>query len=125
MAMIADPQTWPKWQPEIRATKGPERLGPGAEVDGVARMLGFDVEGKSRITEIDAAVLEEDVVVGVRMRVRYEVKPQGNGTIVARTVSSRLMGGVLGRGLSFLLRRRLIAMQKRVLANLADQTAES
>jgi hypothetical protein len=44
---------------------------------GRADMLGFEVHGHSTAVEIG----EEDVVVGVRLQIRYEVTSTPNGAL--------------------------------------------
>ena len=77
MKHVLDATAWPAWQPEIIATEGNKRVAEGDIVSGKARMLGFGVEGRSYATKVEENVFEEDVVVGVAMRVRYEVRPDG------------------------------------------------
>lgn len=127
---ILDPGSWPAWQPEIEATEGPARVSPGDVVRGHADMLGFAVEGHSTAVSVTRESFVEDVVVGVRMRIRYEVRPSGDanggagGAIVSHRLESELASGFSGRVLAFFLRRRLRIMQKRVLERLVAQ-AES
>ena len=121
LAQLLQPQRWPDWQPEIVSTEGPDEVHQGAVVTGHARMLGFHVEGRSTIELIDAETMEEDVVVGVRMRVRYELRDTPDGVVVTRTLTSRLPGGPLGRVLASLLAWRLRKMQHDVLERLAAQ----
>ncbi|HWL64953.1 MAG TPA: SRPBCC family protein [Actinomycetota bacterium] len=117
--LLLSPATWPRWQPEIVSVSGPEKLAVGDVVEGRARMLGFDVDGRSTTVGIDAHDFEEDVIVGVRMRVSYRVEPSDQGSIVTRKLVAELPGGFAGRVLSLLLRPRLRAMQKEVLDALA------
>ena len=122
MALVRDPKTWPRWQPEILSTDGPERLEPGDDVYGHASMLGFRVEGHSKTVSASQAAYEEDVVVGVRMRITYDARQDATGrTLVTRRLSALLPGGVAGRLLGFFLRRRLTAMQEGVVDELVRQ----
>jgi Polyketide cyclase / dehydrase and lipid transport len=122
MAHLLDPSSWPAWQTEIIATNGPAPLGRGDVVTGTARMLGFDgVQGRSVAVDVGEAVFEEDVVVGIGMRIRYEVKADGNGSRVIHRLESDLPRGFSGRLLSFMLRRRLKGLQKRALQLLVMQ----
>ncbi|MGH2821325.1 MAG: SRPBCC family protein [Actinomycetota bacterium] len=118
---ILDPSTWPLWQPEIVSTKGPARLQQGDSVEGRADMLGFVVAGRSTAVEVGPDRFEEDVVVGVRMRIRYEVAPTPGGCELIQVLTADLPEGVAGRVLSFLLRRRLERMQAEALENLVAQ----
>ena len=122
MSLVLDPKTWPRWQPEIVSAEGPAPLREGDDVHGHASMLGFRVEGHSKSLETTTGYYEEDVIVGVRMRVVYEIGRDGSGnTVVTRTLSALLPGGVAGRVLSFFLKRRLTRMQNGVVEELVRQ----
>lgn len=126
MDLVRNPETWPRWQPEIVSTDGPNPLEEGDDVYGHAAMLGFRVEGHSKSVVVSPDTYEEDVVVGVRMRVVYEVARDDTGsTIVTRRLSALLPGGVAGRLLSFFLRRRLTRMQNGVVEELVRQAERS
>lgn len=125
MALVLDATSWPRWQPEIVATEGPSRVSPGDVVHGHARMLGFHVAGHSTAARVAERAFEEDVVVGVRLRVRYEVTPDGDGTVVTHRLTSDLPRGILGYILSFFLRWRLRAMQRAALRELVAQSEAS
>ena len=122
MKRLLDATTWPAWQPEIVSTEGNTQVVTGDIVTGTARMLGFGVEGWSRATKTDENVFEEDVVVGVGMRVRYEVRPDGNGCRVTHRLESNMPTGLSGRLLSAFLRGRLKRMQKTALERLVAQS---
>jgi hypothetical protein len=119
---ILAPATWPKWQSEILTTTGNERLSTGDVVSGEARLLGFEVDGSSTAIEIEDSSYEQDVIVGVKMRVRYDISPSSNGAVVKHRLASDLPAGVSGRILSFFLTRRLKKMQRDLLKGLAAQT---
>lgn len=121
LARILSPSTWPEWQSEILAVEGPERLQTGDVVHGDAKLLGFEVEGHSSSLEVTPDSFLEDVIVGVRMRVRYSVEADGDGTRVTHRLESRLPTGIAGRVLSLLLRWRLRKMQARLLEDLVAQ----
>lgn len=126
MDLVRDPKTWPRWQPEIVSTSGPAPLGEGDDVYGHAEMLGFRVEGQSKTVAVSGDAYEEDVIVGVRMRILYEVGRDGSGnTVVTRRLTAQLPGGVAGRVLSFFLRRRLTRMQNGVVEELVRQAERS
>lgn len=122
MSYLLDATTWPAWQPEIVATKGPTLVAEGDIVSGHARMLGFHVEGRSIAQEVGAGVFEEEVVVGVAMRVRYEVRPEPEGCRVTHRLESQLPSGLTGRLLSLFLRGRLRRMQKSAVERLVAQS---
>lgn len=121
MSRVVGPSTWPEWQSEILSTQGPEPLAPGDVVDGRARLLGFDVHGRSAAVEVTDEVFFEDVIVGVRMRIRYTVRPDGSGSIIGHHMQADLPAGPLGRLLSVFLARRLRKMQSELLESLRVQ----
>ncbi len=126
MDLVVDPGTWPEWQPEIVDTDGPAPLTEGADVYGDAEMLGFAVQGHSKSITVRDTFYEEDVVVGVRMRVAYEVRGTGDGRVVVRrTLVANLPGGIAGRVLSFFLARRLRRMQDGVVEELVRRAEAS
>lgn len=117
---ILRPATWPEWQSEILSVEGPERLVPGDAVLGDAKLLGFKVEGRSTSIEVASDAFVQDVIVGVRMRVRYTVERDGDGARVTHRLESRLPRGIAGSLLSVLLRWRLRKMQKMLLDDLVE-----
>jgi hypothetical protein len=122
MDLVRDPKTWPRWQPEIVSTEGPAPLEEGDDVYGHADMLGFRVEGHSKSVGVSDEAYEEDVIVGVRMRIVYEVgRDRSGNTVVTRRLSALLPGGFAGRVLSFFLKRRLTRMQNGVVDALVRQ----
>ena len=121
MGKVLDPHTWPLWQPEIDSASGPAPLAPGDVVRGHAHLLGFHVQGLSTAIGVEDHAFEEDVIVGVRLRVRYEVARAGDQTVVTRRVRSELPGGLSGRVLSFFLARRLKRMQRNVVEGLVAE----
>jgi hypothetical protein len=118
---ILTPATWPQWQSEILSVEGPERVDTGDVVRGDARLLGFDVEGHSTTLEVTPDSYFEDVIVGVRMRVRYTVSKDGDGTRVTHRMESDLPRGIAGGLLSLFLRRRLRRMQATLLNDLVSR----
>lgn len=125
LALVATPRTWPRWQPEILSTSGPEQVTSGDSVDGEAKLLGFAVTGQSRIMEVSDDGLVEDVIVGVRMKVSYEVTPVTGGSRITRRLEATLPGGLAGRVLSIFLAWRLKKMQQGVIEHLARQAEVS
>jgi hypothetical protein len=120
MELLLDPSTWPGWQPEITQSRGPAPLERGDVVSGSAQMLGFvGVQGRSAAVDVGDNCFEEDVVVGIGMRVRYEVEADGEGAIVTHSLESDLPTGVAGRLLSLVLRKRLKRLQRTALERLA------
>ena len=91
----------------------------GDIVEGEARMLGFEVSGRSLTRATSPDLFEEDVIVGVRMSIRYEVERAGTETLVRRHLTADLPGGLAGRVLSAFLKPRLKKMNEQVLDELA------
>ena len=123
-ARIESWETWPRWQSEILETEQPQWVEAHEVVHGKARLLGFDVHGRSLTVGSDDKVFEQDVVVGVKMRVRYSVEQRGSGSVVTHHLSADLPGGLAGSLLSALLSRRLKKMQSDLLNRLKDQLEE-
>lgn len=122
---ILRPATWPEWQSEILSVEGPERVHEDAVVRGDARLLGFNVEGHSTSLEVTDNSYLEDVIVGVRMRVRYTVTGEGEGSRVTHHLVSDLPTGIAGSVLSVFLKWRLRKMQRMLLADLVKQSEET
>ena len=120
--LLLDVSNRPGWQPEVVSAEGPHRLATGDSVWGQARMLGFGVEGRSVATIVSPTLYEEQVIVGVGMTVRYEVRPHDDGCLVVHHLESHLPTGFSGRILSLLLRSRLKRMQKTALERLVAQS---
>jgi hypothetical protein len=119
MSLLLEPASWPRWQPEISAAEGPRRLTTGDVATGRADMLGFRVLGRSTTLGAGEDFFHQDVIVGVRMRIRYEVERSGEGSLITHTLECDLPSGILGRILSFFLRPRLRHLQETALERLA------
>ena len=74
--------------------------------------------GQAAIEEVRRRSFTEDVV-GVRMKVSYEVLDDAQGCKVRATVVTEAPTGLSGRILGLLLRRRLRSMQSTALERLA------
>ena len=121
LGRILSPHTWPEWQSEIVRVEGPDRIAEGDIVTGDARLVGFKVQGRSDAKIVDARTFEEDVIVGVRMLVRYEVQPSATGAVLTRSLEAELPGGPSGWLLGLALRVKLRKMQRRLLRELIAQ----
>ncbi len=102
--------------------RGPDRLEPGDVAEARARMLGFHVEGKSTTLEVLPGAFVEDIVVGVRLRIRYDVTPEDGGVVVRHRLDALLPTGPMGRLLSLFMFWSLKRMQRRSLQALAAQS---
>src|SRR3712207_4805235 len=71
-AMIRDALAWPEWPPESTRSAVPREFDAGDVVQGDAEMLGVKVAGRADITGACRVAMEQDVIVGIRMKVRYE-----------------------------------------------------
>lgn len=94
-------------------------MAPGDVARGRARMLGFEVHGQSTALSIGDNHFEEDAIVGVHMKIRYEVEPVGEETLIRHVLELERLAGPAGRVLTWLLRWRLKRMQAQALRQLA------
>lgn len=124
-AQLVAPGTWPVWQSEILSTDGPDTLAEGDVVTGRATMLGFEVDGQTVAAIVDGERVEQEVVVGVGMRISYVLEPEPSGVKITHMLVSELPSGPAGRVLSFFLRRRLRKMQEGLLKRLVSQAEAS
>ena len=120
--LIINPMTWPTWQSEIVSIEASPPLTPGGVARGEADLLGFEVQGHSTATVVEPAAFEEDVLVGIRMKIRYEVRPSESGSLVSHYLVAQLPGGGCGRILAWFLRWRLRRLQRTALEGLARQS---
>ena len=125
MTLIRTPATWHGWQSEIIEAKGARYIESGDVVRGRAAMMGFDVDGQSVTESAGPTSLSQDVVVGVGMKIRYDVTVTDGGTTVTHRLVSKLPAGALGVVLSLFLRWRLRKMQKMLLEELVAQAEAS
>jgi hypothetical protein len=124
MALLLDPSSWPRWQPEIGSAEGPRPLSTGDVATGRANMLGFRVLGRSTTLDASDDFFEQDVIVGVRMRIRYEVERSGETSLITHKLDCDLPSGILGRILSFFLVPRLKRLQETALDQLASRSSD-
>jgi hypothetical protein len=122
---LRDPATWSSWQSEIDRAEGPAPLGAGDHVLGDATMLGFAVAGRADVVSAGEGGIEHDVIVGIRMNVRYVLEPAGDGWVLTHRLRAELPRGLSGRILSVFLKRRLRRMQRRLLDDLAAAIARA
>ena len=122
LGLVADATKWPSWQPEITSIEGPTSMASGDVARGKARMLGFHVDGHATAVDVGGTYFEQDVIVGVRMGIRYEVKPIEGGTMITHTLSAQMPRGISGMVLALFLRRRLRWLQRTALENLVLQS---
>jgi len=97
----------------------------GDVVNGDARLLGFDVTGRSSVLKVSSEEFQEEVIVGVRMRVTYSVKPISSGSVITHRMEADLPAGLAGSVLSLLLGWRLKRMQKGLVTKLGRQAVRA
>lgn len=123
LAQLRDPATWHRWQSEILHASGPAPLRAGDHVSGDASMLGFAVAGRADVVVAEEREVQHDVIVGIRMNVRYTLKPAGDGWALTHRLTAELPRGASGRVLSFFLKRRLRRMQTTLMGDLSAAIA--
>ena len=125
-ALLADPSTRPSWMTElveVDASPGPVQVGD--RFDGRSSILFHDFIGASQVTEAEPGRrLAEEVLIGARFTSRWELVPSPDGsTRVRHTIDVEFPGGPFSRIERWVLRRRLLRMQRASLRNLAARLA--
>lgn len=120
--LLINPMTWPSWQSEIVSIEEVGPLSSGGVARGEADLLGFEVQGHSTATRVEPDRFEEDVIVGIRMKICYELRPERAGTVVTHNLVAQMPGGYCGRVLALFLRWRLRRLQRSALEGLARQS---
>jgi uncharacterized protein YndB with AHSA1/START domain len=122
-ASIADPALRVAWMEELRRVDAPPgAVQKGDRFNGQSSILLHDFIGASEVTEADPGrVLEEDVVIGARFVSRWELTETAEGSSVHHTIDVQFPGGPFSPIERFVLRRRLLQMQKASLRNLAKR----
>jgi hypothetical protein len=120
---IADPSARVAWMTELQrvdAPTGPVKVGD--RFNGQSSILLHDFIGASEVTEADRdRLLEEDVVIGARFTSRWEITATVAGSSVQHTIDVQFPGGPFSPIERWVLRRRLLQMQKASLRNLAKR----
>ena len=122
-ACIADPTARPAWMTELhRVDAAPGPLAVGDRFNGESSILLHDFIGASEVTEADPGkVLAEEVVIGARFVSRWEVTALAEGSSVHHTIDVQFPAGPFSPLERWVLRRRLLQMQKASLRNLAKR----
>ena len=122
-AVLADPSTRPAWMTElveVDAEPGPVEVGD--RFNGRSSILFHDFIGASEVTEsVPGRHLAEEVVIGARFVSRWEVVPASGGSTVHHTIDVEFPAGPFSPLERWVLRRRLLRMQRKSLANLAKR----
>jgi hypothetical protein len=121
-ALLADPTRRPSWMTELKrvdAVPGP--LAVGDRFEGQSSILLHDFIGASEVTDAEPdALLVEEVVIGARFISRWEVSASGAGSSTVRhTIDVQFPDGPFSPLERWVLRRRLLRMQRASLRNLA------
>jgi len=124
-AMVADGQRRPGWLRELAWTDAPDRpLQQGDRFRGGTSLLRHDFLGESAVVRAEPGVaLVEEVMVGARFTSTWEFAPDGQGTTVSHVLELDFPSGPLGGLARWILRRRLVAMQRSSLTALAARSA--
>lgn len=122
-AVVRDGQNRPGWMPELEVTDAPARpLAAGDRVRGRSVAFGHRVPGLSDVLAVeDGRVLEEDVIVGVRLRITWSFTSAGGATRCTQAIDVAGPTGPLGPVLRWVLSVRVRLLQRRTLARLRKQ----
>ncbi len=107
---------------ELRSVEAsPGEVEVGDRFHGQSSILLHDFIGTSEVMEVDRGrVLVEEVVIGARFVSRWELTADGAGaTCVRHTIDVEFPAGPFSPIERWVLRRRLLRMQKASLRNLA------
>jgi hypothetical protein len=106
---------------KVDAAPGPVAVGD--RFRGQSSILLHDFLGESTITDAEPGqLLVEEVIIGARFVSRWTVAPGLNrGSNVRHTIEVEFPAGPFSRIERWVLRRRLLQMQKSTMANLATQ----
>ena len=123
-SLIADPSSRPSWMTELRkveAAPGPVTVGD--RFTGQSSILLHDFIGESKITDAEPGhLLAEEVVIGARFVSRWTVAPAGGGgSNVRHTIEVEFPSGPFSPLERWVLRWRLMRMQKSTMAKLAQR----
>jgi hypothetical protein len=125
-SQLADPTNRPSWMTELRSVDAaPGPLAVGDRFDGESSILLHDFIGTSVVLEsAPERVLAEEVVIGARFVSRWHVDgADGGGSTVRHTIDVEFPGGPFSPLERWVLRRRLLRMQRASLRNLARRCA--
>ena len=122
---IADPTQRPAWMTELtRVDAAPGEVTIGDRFQGESSILFHDFIGASEVTEVEPDHhLEEEVVIGARFVSRWELEAVDGGarTAVRHTIDVEFPAGPFSPLERWVLRRRLLRMQRASLRKLAGR----
>lgn len=121
-SLIAEPSARPSWMTElvhVDAVPGPVTVGD--RFNGRSSILLHHFIGASEVIEAEPGrALAEQVVIGARFVSRWELSSDGSGgTAVRHTIDVEFPNGPFSRIERWVLRRRLLRMQRQSLRNLS------
>jgi hypothetical protein len=104
----------------VAVDAAPGLVTAGDRFDGRSRILAHDFLGASEVTDVQPCChLEEQVVIGARFVSRWTLAPQADGTTqVHHTIDVDFPEGPFSALERWVLRRRLLRMQRQSLRNL-------
>ena len=119
--VLADPTHRPSWMTELkRVDAEPGLLEVGDRFDGESSILLHDFLGASLVVEVEPERrLAEQVVIGARFTSRWHIDADGDGSKVRHTIDVEFPNGPFSPLERWVLRRRLLRMQRASLGNLA------
>lgn len=123
-ACIADVGRRPSWMTELtKVEAGPGLVSTGDRFTGRSSLLLHDFIGKSEVTKAEPGrILTEEVVIGARFVSHWEVvETEGGGSSVRHEIDVEYPNGPFSPVERWVLRRRLVRMQRDTLRNLARQ----
>ena len=122
-ARLADASSRPSWMTELHEVDvAPGPVEVGDRFNGRSSILFHDFIGASRVTEAEPGHhLAEEVVIGARFVSRWEVTPTASGARVRHAIHVEFPSGPFSALERWILRRRLLRMQRKSLANLARE----
>lgn len=126
-AVLADPSTRPSWMTElVEVDAAPGQVAVGDRFNGRSSILFHDFIGASEVTEAEPGRhLVEEVVIGARFVSRWGVRSTEAGARVHHTIDVEFPAGPFSPLERWVLRRRLLRMQRQSLANLARRFSAS
>ena len=120
---IADPTRRPAWMTELtRVDAAPGEVAVGDRFQGESSILFHDFIGASEVTDVERdRHLQEEVVIGARFVSRWELVSLDGGarTAVRHTIDVEFPAGPFSPLERWVLRRRLLRMQRASLRKLA------
>lgn len=125
-ALVADVAARPDWLSELQLVEPADPPPPGQpSFVGHASLLLHDFVGRADVRRNEPGrLLEEDIVLGARIRSTWLFEPAGTTTRVAHTLVIDFPGGPLGRIERWVLGWRMARLQRRSLERLAARVGQ-